>query len=240
MLQCKTISTPLTTTCKLSIDNAPHTMKEHLEMKNLPYKQIIGCIRYLVSCTRPDLCFSAGLLSRFMQNPGLKHWQALKRVLSYLKHTRELSITYTATQSESSNLTSNPLPEIRGWTDSDWGGDVDHRKSTSGYVYTFAGGAISWRSKKQSTVALSSTEAEYVATALAAKEGIWIKAIFEELNIFGRPTLELNCDNLSCIKLIKNPKMSDNIRHVSLKHHFIRDLIEGKMIELKFMPPQIF
>ena len=101
MLHCKPISTPLIVTCKLSIDDAPHTTKEHLEMKNIPYKQIIGCVRYLVTCTRPDLCFSVGLLSRFMQNPGSKHWQALKRVLRYLKHTQRLCLTYT--QSEPSN-----------------------------------------------------------------------------------------------------------------------------------------
>ena len=81
MLHCKPISTPLTTTCRLSLDDAPKTTKESLEMENVPYKQVIGCIRYLVSCTRPDICFSVGLLSRFMLNPGPKHWQALKRVL---------------------------------------------------------------------------------------------------------------------------------------------------------------
>ena len=237
MLHCKPISTPMSTPCKLSIEDAPRTIKERDEMLNVPYKQILGCIRYLVSCTRPDLCFTAGILSRFMQDPGPKHWQALKRLLRYLKRTKDMVLTYSRSQSESINMNlegwTNPS-QLSGWTDSDWGGDVDGRKSTSGFVYCLAGAAIAWRSKKQTTVALSSTEAEYVAAALAAKEGIWIHSILEELNLFKTSKLILHCDNQSCIKLACNPKMSDNIRHVSFKHHFLRDLIEEKKLDLKY------
>ena len=158
-------------------------------------------MRYLVSCTRLDICFSAGLLSRFILNPGPKHWQALERVLRYLKHTKDLAITYSLIQSDSSHHFlsgwTNPSSNLSGWSDSDWRGDVDNRKSTSGYVYTLAGEAIALWSKKQTTVALSSTEAEYVGAALAVKEGIWIKAILEELNLFKVLALELNCDNQS-------------------------------------------
>ena len=175
-----------------------------------------------------------------MLNPGPKHWQALERVLRYLKHTKDLAITYSLIQSDSSHDIlsgwTNPSSNLSGWSDSDWGEDVDNRKSTSGYVYTQAGRAIAWQSKKQTTVALSSTEAKYVSAALTAKEGIWIKAVLDELNLFKVPTLELNCDNQSCINLARNPKMSDNIQHVSFKHHFLRDLIEDKKIELKFTP----
>ena len=146
-------------------------------------------------------------------------------------------LTYSISQSESINMNlegwTNPS-QLSGWTDSDWGGDVDGRKSTSGFVYCLAGAAIAWRSKKQTTVALSSTEAEYVAAALAAKEGIWIHSILEELNLFKTSKLILHCDNQSCIKLACNPKMSDNIRHVSFKHHFLRDLIEEKKLDLKY------
>ena len=242
MLHSKPISTPLTSPCKLSNDDSPKNEREISEMKDVPYKQILGCIRYLVSCTRLDICFAAGFLSRFMANPGPKHWIALKRLLRYLKHTQHYALTYSATQSESTTLVqgwTNPSSQLTGWSDSDWGGDVDDRKSTGGYVYTLAGAAISWKSKKQTTVALSSTEAEYVAAALAAKEGIWIKAMLEEFKLFAIPTMALFCDNQSCIKLASNPNMRDNIRHVDLKHHFLRDLIETKKIELKFAPTHI-
>ena len=124
----------------------------------------------------PDLCFSIGLLSRFMKNPGPKDWQALKRILRYLKHTKHLCLSYQSTHSESIPPKlcgwADRSTALLGWTNADWGGDVDDPKSISRYVYTFAGGAIAWRSKKQATVSLSSIEAEYVAATLAAKEGI--------------------------------------------------------------------
>ena len=111
---------------------------------------------------------------------------------------------------------------------------MDDRKSTSGYVYTF--GDIAWRSKQQATVSLSSTKAEYVDAALVAKKGIWLKAILEEINFAKGKPIEIYCDNQSCIKLVSNPRMSDNIRHISMKHHFLRDVIEEKNINIKFTP----
>ena len=130
----------------------------------------------------------------------------------------------------------NPSTDLHGWTDSDCRGDVDDRKSTSGYVYTCAGGAIAWRSKKQATVSLSSTEAEYVAATLAAKEGIWLNSILEELNFAKEKPIKIYCDNQSCLKLASNPRISDNIRHISFTHHFLRDMIEEKKINIKFTP----
>ena len=154
MEHCKPISTPLPTALKLSIEDSPKSIIEETEMENIPYRQVIGSIRYLVSSTRPDLCFSTGLLSHFMTNPGPKHWQALKRIFRYLKHTKHLCLTFPSMHSESIQPKlcgwANPSTALHGWTDADWGGDMDDRKSTSGYVYTFAGGAIAWRSKKTS------------------------------------------------------------------------------------------
>ena len=115
--------TPLPTTVKLSTQGSPKSPIEETEMKNIPYKQVIGSIRYLVSITRPDLCFSTGLLSRFMTNPGPKHWQALKRILRYVKHTKHLCLTYQSTHSESIQPKlcgwANPSTDLHGWTDSD-------------------------------------------------------------------------------------------------------------------------
>ena len=153
-------------------------------MASLPYRQILRSVRYLVSCTRPDLSFCAGFLSRFMKNPRIAHWQTLKRVLYYLQHTKDMVLTYCRFQFQNSSQLNGWLhAPLQGWTDSDWGGDIDTSQSTSGMLLTFAGGAIAWRSKRQTSVALSSTEAEYVAAALTTKEGIWIKTIIEELDI---------------------------------------------------------
>ena len=129
MEPCKPISTPLPTTRKLSIEDSPKSIIEETEMENIPYRQVIGSIRYLASSRRPDLCFSTGLLSHFMTNPGPKHWQALKRIFRYLKHTKHLCLTFQSMHSESIQPKlcgwANPSTALHGWTDADWGGDVD-------------------------------------------------------------------------------------------------------------------
>ena len=236
MKDCKPIQTPMTVPCKLSTDDCPKTTMEEEIMATIPYRQILGSIRYLVSCTRPDLSFCAGFLSRFMQNPGLEHWKALKRILRYLQHTKDMVLTYHTFQIQNPSQLNGYLhtPALDGWTDSDWGGDIDTSRSTSGMVFTFAGGAIAWRSKRQSSVALSSTEAEYVAAALTAKEGLWIKTILEELDIINISGVNIYCDNQSCMKLAQNPKITDQNKHIRARHHFIRDLIEDKEMTIHY------
>ena len=115
-------------------------------------------------CTRPDITYSVSNLARFSQHPTREHWTGVKRLLRYLKGTADLGILYTREKSG----------ELRGYTDADWGGDQDSRISTSGYVFLRAGGAVSWKSRKQQTVALSTAEAEYVAASAAAQEAIWL------------------------------------------------------------------
>mgnify|MGYP000385546506 FL=1 len=235
MSECKPIATPMTVPCKLSTNDSPKTEEEEKLVQTLPYRQILGSIRYLVSCTRPDLSYSAGFLSRFMQNPGIAHWKALKRVLRYLQYTKDMGLTYKRFQSSNSSQLNGWLQTpLVGWTDSDWGGDLDTSRSTSGMVFTFAGGAIAWRTKRQASVALSSTEAEYIAAALTAKEGLWIKTIIEELDILKLNEVKVFCDNQSCIKLAINPKITDQNKHIRARHHFIRELVEAKEMSLHY------
>ena len=123
MFECSPISTPLTVPCKLSSEDSPHTTEESYFMKNIPYRQVLGSIRYLVSCTRPDLSFATGYLSRFMENPGVNHWKALKRVLRYLKYTRDMELTYTSySKAQHTNIQAWLSTPLHGWTDADWGG----------------------------------------------------------------------------------------------------------------------
>ena len=123
MFECSPISTPLTVPCKLSSEDSPHTTEESYFMKNIPYRQVLGSIRYLVSCTRPDLSFATGYLSRFMENPGVNHWKALKRVLQYLKYTRDMELTYTSySKAQHTNIQAWLSTPLHGWTDADWGG----------------------------------------------------------------------------------------------------------------------
>ncbi|MCO5574355.1 hypothetical protein L7F22_028138 [Adiantum nelumboides] len=174
MLNCNPSIIPMSVSQRLTLDMCPSTPAEQHAMVEVPYRPSLGSVRYLVTCTRPDVCLDAGVHSRFMHNPGKVHWQSNKRMLNYLNHTNDFGITYH------SSLNKDALRLI-GWSDSNWGGDQDTHHSTSGFVFVLAGGAISWQSRKQSTVALSSTEAEYVAAAMAAKEGIWLQRLLEEL-----------------------------------------------------------
>ena len=117
---------------------------------------------YAMVATQPDLAYAVGVVSRYMSNPGRKHWEAVKHILRYLRGTKDARLTFG----------SNNSTEVEGYTDSDYAGNTDNRKSTSGYVFTYGGGAISWRSKLQECTTLSTTEAEYITTSDAAKEAI--------------------------------------------------------------------
>ena len=123
-----------------------------------------------------------------------------------------------------------------GSTDADWGGDKDTPRSTSAYLFTFSGGAITWKTKKQSMVALSSREAEYIAATLVAKEGLWLKSKFDELNIIYINEFQLWCDNKSCITIAQNPKITDQNKHIRPRYHFLCELFEDGIIRLDYTP----
>ncbi|MCO5579842.1 hypothetical protein L7F22_033704 [Adiantum nelumboides] len=139
---------------------------------------------YAMIATRPDIAFAVGVVSRYMSNPEKKHWEAVKGIMRYLKHTKSIPICYG----------SHDL-SVRGYTDSDYAGDLDKRRSTSGYVFTLVGGAISWRSQLQDCITQSTTEAEYVAANEACKEDIWLGRLVADLGIkVDMP--ELYCDSV--------------------------------------------
>lgn len=152
-------------------------------------------------------------------------------MLRYLNHTAHYGIAYTASLD-------GAAPRLIGWSDFDWGGNLDTHHSTFGFVFVLVGGAISWQSRKQSTVVLSSTEAEYVAAALAAKEGIWIQRLLEELPMFRSLPIIFYLDNQLCIHLAKNPKHHEKTKHVDFKYHFIRELVEEEKIKLEYTPTE--
>ena len=160
MENVKPTSTPLPTTIRLSDRDSPSTEEERKLNGKIPYASAVGSIMYAMVATRPDLAYVVGVVSRYMSNPGRKHWEAVKHILRYLRGTKDARLTFG----------SNNSTEVEGYTDSDYAGNTDNRKSTSGYVFTYGGGAISWRSKLQECTALSTTEAEYIATSDATKE----------------------------------------------------------------------
>ena len=181
---------------------------------------------YAMVATRPDLAYAVGVVSRYMSNPGKKHWEAVKHILRYLKGTLDAQLTFGSTTST----------DVEGYTDSDYAGNADNRKSTSGYIFTYGGGAISWRSKLQECTTLSTTEAEYIAASEAAKEAIWLhrlSADFGTKNRTDRPTPTIYCDSQSAIHLINNLVYHAKKKHIEVRYHHIRELVTEKKLEVR-------
>ncbi|XP_062114804.1 secreted RxLR effector protein 161-like [Humulus lupulus] len=197
-------------------------------MAKVPYSNVVGAIMYLIICTRPDLSHSISALSRYMENPGRIHWNAMKWLLRYLINTTRHGLVYKRHHNQ---------VEISGFVDSDYVGDRDTRKSTTTYYFLVSGNCVSWKSQLQSVVALSTTEAEYMAATEAIKEGIWVQGLLKELQVFkGKATIFL--DSQSAIHLCKNPVFHDRTKHVEIKYHFIRDKVIEGVINVEKVPTE--
>ena len=189
-----------------------------------PYSQLIGSLMYLAVCTRPDISYAVGSLARYMAKPTTVHWQAAKGVLRYLSGTINYGITYGKTKGN-----------LLGFCDADYAGDLDTRRSTTGYVFLYNGGAITWQSKRQPTVAASTTEAEYMAAAAAVKEGLWLRKLAAELELLdGGLAVDIMADNQSAIKLLRNPISSLRSKHIDVVHHFARERVLRKEVTFTY------
>ena len=164
MDNAKLVSTPLPTIIRLSDRDSPSTEEERKINGKIPYASAIGSIMYAMVATRPDLAYVVGVDSRYMSNPGRKHWEIVKHILRYLRGTKDARLTFG----------SNNSTEVQGYTNSDYAGNTDNQKSTSGYVFTYGNGAISWRSKIKECTTLSTTKVEYMAASNAGKEVVWL------------------------------------------------------------------
>lgn len=219
MTECNPISTPMDTQTKLS-------KPEENDKIDAPYQELIGSLLFLSRITRPDIIYAINYLSRFNNCFGKEHWIAAKRVLRYLKGTINRKIAY------SKNAES--ISEICGFSDADFANDPVDRRSTTGFVFIMAGGAITWNSRKQPTIALSTTEAEYMAMSLAVQEVLWLETLKAEiLPKAGR--IILHVDNQSALQLAKNATFHNRTKHIDVKHHFVRAALEEKKLELKYI-----
>ena len=178
---------------------------------------------YLIA-TRPDLAFVVSLISRFMERPTELHQQVVKRVLRYIKGTTELGISYQRGEEE----------KLAAYTDSNYAGDTEDRKSTSGYAFLLSSGAVAWSSKKQPVVTLSTTEAEFIAAASCACQSIWMRRILDVLGLEQSKCTDIFCDNSSTIKLSKNPVMHGRSKHIDVRFHFLRDLTMDGIVKLEY------
>ena len=202
MADSKTVSTPMEAGKsfeKLKDDDDPVNLRE--------YQAAFGCLMYASIGTRPDLSSSVGVLSRFMTKPGNEHWRGVKRVLRYIQRTLNYSLKFQSTKTSVVNLNDFANP--------DWTGNVDTRKSTSGYLFQIGSSIVSWSSKRQTMVALSTTEAEYVALSYATQETIWLRKLLEIIGFKQPISTTINEDNQSTISLVKNPKQQ-NARNTSI------------------------
>ncbi|GAB4822219.1 hypothetical protein N2152v2_009265 [Parachlorella kessleri] len=214
---CKPLSTPLSAATKLTKEG------ELLDTSTFTYSQLIGSLMYLSVCTRPDLAQAVGALARHMAKPTTEHWTAAKGVLRYLSGTVNYGITFGGQKLK-----------LEAYCDADYAGDIDTRRSTTGYVFILGGGAISWSSRLQPTVAVSTTEAEYMAAAYAIKEALWLRTLLTEVGL-EQGTITICADNQSAIKLLKNPVFTMRSKHSDVIYHFARERVIRKDITFKYV-----
>lgn len=189
---------------------------------NFPYREAIGSLLFLSSVSRPDISFAVNVLSRYVNNPSQLHVNAVKRIIRYLINSKDICIKY----GESNALI--------GYSDSDFARDIDTRHSTTGYIFKMNDGPITWSSQKQKTVALSTTEAEFIATCEAAKEILWLQQLMLELGESFK-CITLYVDNQSAIKLLTNPVYHKRTKHIDIKYNFIREKVELGLIKINYV-----
>ncbi|KAM7491962.1 hypothetical protein LguiA_034883 [Lonicera macranthoides] len=221
MSDAKPVSTPLANHFRLSKDQSPKNNEEENFMAKVPYASAIESLMYAMVCTRPDIAHAVGAVSRFMTNPGKIHWDAVKWILRYLRGTTNKCLCFSRGELR-----------LQGFVDSDFAAKIDHRRNTTGYVFTVGATAVSWLSQLQKIVALSTTEAEYVAMTEASKEMIWLKGLLTKLG-FRQTKNALHCDSQSAIHLAKNSAFHSRTKHIGLRYHFVRSLLDDGVLTLQ-------
>ncbi|KJZ70562.1 hypothetical protein HIM_10030 [Hirsutella minnesotensis 3608] len=194
------------------------------------YAKAIGSLMYAMLGTRPDIAYAVSYCSRFLAKPTEAHRTAAKRIMRYLKATIDLCLVYEG-----------EIEPLTGFTDSDWAGDRDTRRSTSGYVFNLGSGAISWSSKRQSSTALSSCEAEYIGQTQATKEAIWLRRLLTELQVaeeegHAPAATIIYGDNQGAIALARNPQFHARTKHIDVQHHFVREKQHSGEVDLQYVP----
>lgn len=191
---------------------------------NFPYRQACGSLMYAATVSRPDVAYAVGELSKFMEKPNQSHVNAAKRVFRYLNHTKHIGITYGDSDTGTTLI---------GYTDADYARDIDTRRSTTGYAFKIGNGIITWRSQRQKTIALSTTEAEFMAICDGAKEAIWLRQLLKDIGCEQREATTLMIDNMSAIRLVQNPELHHRTKHIDIRLFFVRDVYQEGTIDVK-------
>lgn len=228
MSDCNPAKTPLQPGTNLSKADMPTTDAEREEMKNVPYREALGSIMYLAVATRPDLAYAVQMLSRGASNPGRVHWNHMKHVLRYIKGTLDHGITYHGNNPEA--LTP------AAYSDSSFADCKDTGRSTHGYVVTMAGGPVSWSSKRQECVTLSTSEAEYIALVHVSKTSIWIESFLTELKFHVSRPLQIRGDNMSSGSIATKTINYGRARHVNVANFWLRERIRDGTMSFVHIP----
>jgi hypothetical protein len=220
----KPLSTPMDVQVRLSSEQAPASATECAIMRDMPYREAIGALNWAALSTRPDIAFAVMTVARFASNPGPVHWEAVKQIFRYLAGTRNLWLSY----GESKRT-------LEGYADVD-GSMAEDRRTITGYAFLVDGGAVSWSSKQQEIVSLSTTESEYVAAMHGGKEALWLRSLISE--VFGtlqEPTT-LFSDNQAAIALTRDHQYHARTKHINVRYHWIHWVVEKGAIKVIYCP----
>ncbi|KAJ9696926.1 hypothetical protein PVL29_008922 [Vitis rotundifolia] len=227
MHNCSSTRAPIVKGDKFSKAQCPQNDDEREEMRTIPYSFLVGNLMYAQVCTRPDIAFVVGMLGRYLSNPRSQHWKAAKKVLRYLQETKDLMLTYRCTN----------ILDVVGFCDADFAGCIDDKKSTTGYIFVMAGGAVSWKSVKQTLTASSTMEAKYVACYEACRHAIWMQNFISALGVvdsISRP-LKLFCDNSVTVAFSKNARSTSRSKHIDVKFYFVKEKVAESLIDIEYM-----
>ncbi|CAM8916902.1 unnamed protein product [Rhodiola kirilowii] len=229
MGNAKSVLTPIAQHFRFHKDQSPQSEKDISYMQEIPYSSAVGSLMYAMVCTRPDLAHSASLVSRFMANPGKEHWAAVKWILRYLRGSTGIGLKYGGADQCGAEKEADM---IVGYCDSDYAASIDTRKSQSGIVFTVFGIALSWKATLQPVVALSTTEAEYIAITKVVKEALWLRGLLGELG-FEQKIVEVFCDNHGVVHLSKHQVFHERSKHIDIRMHFVKDIVESGEVSIE-------
>ncbi|XP_023769039.1 uncharacterized mitochondrial protein AtMg00810-like [Lactuca sativa] len=219
LLDCNPTTSPMEPKLKVKKD------EDGEKVDPTEYRRVVGCLRYLTH-TRPDLSFSVGITSRFMEEPAILHFQVVKHILRYVKGTVDYGINYGR---------GHEIEDFVGFTDSDLGGDPVDSKRTSGMIFYLGRNVITWQSQKKKNVALSTCEAEFMAATTTACQSIWLANLVKELTRHHIMPITLYVDNKSAIALMKNPVFHGRSKDIDIRYHFIRECVERGQIIMEYV-----
>jgi len=226
MAAASTAPTPMATTLDVILNSVPKDDAERAIMERVPYREVIGSLMYIACKTRPDITYAVNILARFVNGPSIIHWKSAKRILRYLRgtHTKGVYIGgYNADKSRD---------EIIAYSDSDFAGDTKDRKSTGAYIVLLNGGLIAWRSFKESCVAISTTEAEYIALATCVRQVSYMSRILRDLGVMFHTPSTIYEDNAACIKWTEVDTKSS--RHISVRYHIAREAVSARKVRIEY------